>query len=72
MATVRNKRKLATLKKKNHEEHPISNQARDINVLLSQEDSISQVSEEIECTVTKKLSQEFSKTESRFSALYPD
>ena len=64
MAT-RNKRKLAALNKKNCEEHPRSNLAQNSNVPRSQEDYITQVSEEIEGRVTKKLSQEFSRTENR-------
>ena len=47
------------------EEHPWNNLARKSNVPRSQEDYITQVSEEIEGGVTKKLSQEFSRTESR-------
>ena len=64
MAT-RNKRKLAALNKKNCEEHPRSNLVQNSNVPRSQEDYITQVSEEIEGRVTKKLSQEFSRTENR-------
>ena len=64
MAT-RNKRKLAALNKENCEEHPRSNLAQNSNVPRSQEDYITQVSEEIERRVTKKLSQEFSRTENR-------
>ena len=64
MAT-RNKRKLAALNKENREEHPRSNLAQHSNVPRSEEDYITQVSEEIEGRVTKKLSQEFSKTENR-------
>ena len=64
MAT-RNKRKLAALSKENCEEHPRSNLAQNSNVPRSQEDYITQVSEEIEGRVTKKLSQEFSRTENR-------
>ena len=64
MAT-RNKRKLAALNKENCEEHPRSNLASTSNVPRSQEDCITQVSEEIEGRVTKKLSQEFSRTENR-------
>ena len=64
MAT-RNKRKLAALNKENCEEHPRSNGAQNTNVPRSQEDYITQVSEEIEGIVTKKLSQEFSRTENR-------
>ena len=61
----RNKRKLATLNKENCEEHPRSNLASNSNVPRSQEDYITQVSEEIEGRVTEKLSQEFSRTENR-------
>ena len=64
MAT-RNKKKLAALNKGNCEEHPRSNLAQNSNVPRSQEDYITQVSEEIEGKVTKKLSQEFSRTENR-------
>ena len=64
MAT-RNKRKLAALNKENCEEHPRSNLAQNSNVPRSQEDYITQVSEEIEGRVTKKLSQEFNRTENR-------
>ena len=65
MATLRNKRKLAALKKENCEEHPRSNLAQNSNVPRSQEDYITQVFEEIEGRVTKRLSQEFSRTENR-------
>ena len=64
MAT-RNKKKLAALNKENCEEHPRSNLAQDSNVPRSQEDYITQVSEEREGRVTKKLSKEFSRTENR-------
>ena len=64
MAT-RNKRKLAALNKENCEEHPRSNLVQNSNAPRSQEDYITQVSEEIEGRVTKKLSQEFSRTENR-------
>ena len=64
MAT-RNKRKLAALNKENCEEHPRSNLVQNSNVPRLQADYITQVSEEIEGRVTKKLSQEFSRTENR-------
>ena len=64
MAT-RNKRKLAALNKENCEERPMSNLAQNSTAPRSQEDFITQVSEEIEGRVTKKLSQEFSRTENR-------
>ena len=65
MATLRNKEKLAALNKENCEEHLRSKLAQNSNVPRSQEDYITQVSEEIEGRVTKKLSQEFSRTENR-------
>ena len=65
MATLRNKRKLAALNTENCEEHPRNNMARNSNVPRSQEDYVTQVSEEIEGRVTKKSSQEFSRTENR-------
>ena len=62
MAT-RNKRKLAALNNENCEEHPRSNLSQNSNVPRSQEDYITEVSEEIERRVTKRLSKEFSRTE---------
>ena len=56
MATVRNKRKFAALNKENFEEHPRSNLAQNSNVPRSQEDYITQISEEVEGRVTKKQS----------------
>ena len=56
---------MAALNKENCEEHPRSNLAQNSNVPRSQEDYITQVSEEIEGRVTKKLSKEFSRTENR-------
>ena len=64
MAT-RNKRKLAALNKANCEEHLRSKLVQNCFVPRSQEDYINQVSEEIEGRVTKKLSQNFSRTENR-------
>ena len=64
MAT-RNKRKLAALNKENCEEHPRGNVTRNSAAPRSQEDYITQISEEIEGRVTKKLSQKFSRTENR-------
>ena len=64
MAT-RNNRKMAALNKENCEEHPRSSLAQNSNVARSQEDYITQVPEEIEERVTKKLSKEFSRTENR-------
>ena len=61
----RNKRKLAALNKENCEEHSKSNSAQNSNVPRLQEDYIIQISEELEGRVTKKLSQEFTRTENR-------
>ena len=65
MAALRKKKKLAALNKEDWEEHPRSNLAQTSNVPRSQEDYITQISEEIEGRVTKKLSQEFSRTANR-------
>ena len=61
----RNKRKLAALNKENYGERPRSNLAQNSNVPRSHEDYITQVSEEIEGRVTKRLSKEFSRTKNR-------
>ena len=55
MAVLRNKRKLAALNKENCVEHPRSKLAQNSKATRSQENYITQVSEEIECRVTKKL-----------------
>ena len=64
MATLRTKRKLAAVSRETPED---SRSSRAQNVLDPErtQDYISQVSEEVEGRVTKKLSKEFSKTESR-------
>ena len=64
MATLRNKKKLAAVSREMPEG---SGSSRTQNVLDPEltQDYFSQVSEEIEGSVTKKLSKEFSKTESR-------
>ena len=51
---------MAALNKKNCEDNPRSNLAQNSNVLRSQEDYITQVSEKIERRFSKKMSQEFS------------
>ena len=61
--TTRKKTKLAALNKENCEGHPRSNLAQNSNAPRSQQDYITQVSEEIEGRVTKRLSKEFSRTE---------
>ena len=63
--TTRNKRKLAALNEENCEENPRSNMAQNSGAPRSQEDYITQVSEEIEGRVTKRLSKEFSRTDNR-------
>ena len=65
MATLRNKPKLAAVTRETQEEHPRNGQSRNTSVPRINKEYIAQVSEEIEGTVTKKLSQEFSRTESR-------
>ena len=64
MATLRNKRQLAAVSR----ETPEGSRGSRAQIILDPEltqDYISQVSEEIEGRVTKKLSKEFSNTESR-------
>ena len=63
--TTRNKRKLAALNKETCEECPRSNLAQNSSAPRSQEDYITQVFEEIERRVTKRLSKDFSRTENR-------
>ena len=64
MATLRNKRKLAAVSRETPECSRSSRGQYVLDPELTQ-DYISQVSEEIEGRVSKKLSKEFSKTESR-------
>ena len=65
MAPLRNKRKLAAVTRETQEEHPRNGQSRNTSVPRINEEYITQVSEEIEGRVTKKLSQELSRTKSR-------
>ena len=65
MATLRNKRKLAAVTGETQEEHPRNGQSRNTSFPRINEEYITQLSEEIEGRVSKKLSQEFSRTESR-------
>ena len=65
MATLRKKRKLAAVTGETQEEHPRNGQSRNTSVPRINEEYITQVSEEFEGRVSKKLSQEFSRTESR-------
>ena len=64
MATLRNKWKLAAVTRETQEQHPRNGQSRNTSVPRINEEYITQVSEEIECRVTRKPSQEFSRTES--------
>ena len=65
MAKLRNKRKLAAVARETQEEHPGNGQSRNTSIPRINDEYITQVCEEIEGRVTKKLSQEFSRTESR-------
>ena len=65
MATLRNKRTLAAVTRKTQEENSRNGQSRNTSVPRINEQYITQVSEQIEGRVAKKLSQEFSRTESR-------
>ena len=65
MATLRNKRKLAAVTREIQEENPRNGQSLNTSVPRINEKYITQVSEEIEGIVIKKLSQEFHRTESR-------
>ena len=65
MATLRNKLKLAAVTRETQEENPRNGQSRNTSVPRINEEYITQVSEQIEGRVTRKLSQEFNRTESR-------
>ena len=65
MTTLRKKRKLAAVAKEAPAEHPRNGQSRNASVPRTNEDYITQVSEEIEGRVTNKLSQNFSRTQKR-------
>ena len=56
---------LAAVTRETQEEHPRNGQSRNTSVPRIDKEYITKVSEEIEGRVTKKLSQEFSRTESR-------
>ena len=67
MTTLRNKRKLAAVTRETQEENPRNGQSRNTSVPRINEEYITQVFEEIEVRITKKLSQEFNRIESRIS-----
>ena len=71
METLRNKRKSAGVTRETQEEHPRNGQSRNTSVPRINEEYITQVFEEIEGRVNKKLSQEFSRTESRVLGALP-
>ena len=65
MVTLRNNRKIAATKKDNQEESSKSNQLWNTIFPGIQEEYITQMSEEVERRLTKILSHELSRTESR-------
>ena len=65
MAMLRNKRKLTAITSETQEEHPRNGQSRNTSVPGINEEYITQLFEEIEGRVSRKVSQEFSRTESR-------
>ena len=67
MATLKNKRKLAAVTREIQDENPRDGQSRNTSVPRINEDYLTQLSEEIEGRITKKLSREFSRIESRIS-----
>ena len=71
MATLKNKRELPAVTRDNHERSLKNSQSPSLAVLRINEEYITQMLEEIEGKVTKKLSQELSRTKSRIlDALY--
>ena len=65
MATLRIEKKLEAINRHNHEDHPRNSEAQNTNSSWKQEDYFTQVSEEFEGRVTKRLSQMFPWTKSR-------
>ena len=63
MTTLRNKNKRSEVSRENHEEHSRNKLSQDTKNSTVNEEYIRQVFEEIEGKVTKKLSQDFSRTE---------
>ena len=64
MATLRNRWRLAAVTREIQEEHPRNGHLRNTSVPRINREYITKVSEQIKGRVTKKLSQEFSRTES--------
>ena len=71
MATLRNKKKLAAMARET-QQYPRNNQSENSAAPGITEDYIAQVSEEIGGKVSKKLSQQFSRTESRILGALPN
>ena len=65
MATLRNKRKLAAVRRETQVEHPRNGKSRNKSFGKINEEYITQVSEEIVGKITIQLCEEFSRTESR-------
>ena len=65
MTTLRDNRKFSAVTTETQKEHPRNGQSRNTSVPTINEEYITQVSEEIEGRVTRKLSQEFSRIECR-------
>ena len=65
MPTLGNKRKLTAVARETQEEHPRKGQSRNPSDPRINVEHITQVSAEIEGRFTKKLSQEFNRTDSR-------
>ena len=65
MTAVRNERKLSAVNRDSQKEHPRNYLSRDTNAPGVNEENFTHVSQEIEARVTKKLSQELGRTESR-------
>ena len=61
MATLRVKSKLAPVNRESQEEHPRNNLLRDTNTHENNDEYITQISEEVQSRVTKKISKELSK-----------
>ena len=71
MAALRNKLKLATVSRETQAEFPKSGQSRSESELRIKDEYNTQVSEDNEGKISNKLSQEFSRAESRIlGALY--
>ena len=64
MATLRNKKKLASVNRGNHKGHPRKKSLQDKNVPRVNQDYTTQISEKIEGRVIQKMSHNFSRTKS--------